>query len=64
MSQGAPQQRIPDRAPSPPVRQIFSHPVILILCLAGSVLAIYLMDLLLPDSLAAVLLDKERGSYP
>lgn len=64
MSQGAPQQRIPDTAPSPPVRQIFSHPVILILSVAGSVLAIYLMDLLLPDSLAAVLLDKERGSYP
>ena len=51
-------------AARPKVGRIFSHPVILSLALGGSILAIYLMDRFLPGSLAAVLLDRDRGSYP
>ncbi|HMB77872.1 MAG TPA: MotA/TolQ/ExbB proton channel family protein [Kiloniellaceae bacterium] len=58
-------QRQPGRGTAaPPIRRIFSHPVILALALGGALLAIFLMDRLLPASLAVVLLDKDGSSYP
>ena len=48
----------------PRVRRVFSHPVILILCQASAVLAIYLMDAFLPDGAAAILIDRERSTFP
>lgn len=47
-----------------PVRRIFSHPVILLACLAGAVAAIHAMELYLPDWIAVVLLDRNRETYP
>ena len=51
-------------AERPRVRRVFSHPVILILCQASAVLAIFLMDAFLPDGAAAILIDRERSTYP
>jgi biopolymer transport protein ExbB/TolQ len=51
-------------AERPRVRRVFSHPIILILCQASAVLAIYLMDAFLPDVAAAILIDRERSTYP
>jgi len=51
-------------ATGPRIRRVFSHPVILAIALGSALLAIYLMDLLLPHSMAVVLLDKDGGSYP
>jgi biopolymer transport protein ExbB/TolQ len=48
----------------PRVRRVFSHPIILILCQVSAVLAIYLMDVFLPDGAAAILIDRERSTYP
>jgi biopolymer transport protein ExbB/TolQ len=45
-------------------RRIFAHPVILLLCLTGAVLLIQLFDALLPDEWAAILIDRERPTYP
>ncbi len=47
-----------------PVRRIFSHPLILALCLAGAVGAIRIMQLYLPDWAAVILIDRDREIYP
>ena len=48
----------------PRVRRIFSHPLILLACLAGAALIDPLIDLLLPASWAVTLLDRTRSTYP
>ncbi len=45
-------------------RRVFSHPVILIGCLAAAVVLIRLFELLLPEIAAEVLLDVSRSTYP
>ncbi len=47
-----------------PMRRIFSHPAIVIAALAGAVVAIFLMDRFLPDTLAVLLIDRDRETYP
>jgi biopolymer transport protein ExbB/TolQ len=45
-------------------RRLFGHPVILLLCLTAAVLLIQLFDAVLPDDWAAILIDRERSTYP
>ncbi len=52
------------RAERPRVERVFSHPVILILCQAAALLAIFLMYTFLPEGAAAILIDRERSTYP
>jgi biopolymer transport protein ExbB/TolQ len=47
-----------------PLRRVFSHPAILLAALAGSLAAIYLMDRYLPETLAVLLIDRNRETYP
>ncbi len=51
-------------ADRPRVRRVFSYPLILILCLAGAVGLILLIDLYLPDTVGVILLDRDRSTYP
>lgn len=51
-------------AAAPPIRRVFSHPRILLGCLALSVLVIYLIGRYAPDQVAALLVDPERSTYP
>lgn len=53
-----------DAVGRPPGRRLFGHPVILVLCLTAAVLLIQLFDAVLPDSWAAILIDRERSTYP
>lgn len=46
------------------LRRIFSHPIILVACLAGAVGLIKLMELYLPDAAAVILIDRDRSTYP
>ncbi len=46
------------------VQRVFTHPAILVLCQAAAVLAIFLMDAYLPAGPAAILIDRERSTYP
>ena len=48
----------------PKVERVLSHPAILILCQAGAIGAIALMDRFLPDQAASILIDRERSTYP
>ena len=48
----------------PPIRRVFSHPRILLGCLALSVLVIYLIGRYAPEPVAALLVDPERSTYP
>ena len=50
----------PPRAP----RRVFSHPVILIGCLAAAVLLITLIEAYAPHAIAVTLLDLGRSTYP
>jgi biopolymer transport protein ExbB/TolQ len=50
--------------PSGPVRRVFNQPTVLGLCLLVAVIALFLMDRLLPPALADMLLDKDRSTYP
>ncbi len=50
--------------PKPPIRRVFSHPRILLGCLALSVLVIYLIGRYAPEPVAALLVDPERSTYP
>jgi len=45
-------------------RRIFSHPIVLVACLAGALLLIKLFELYLPDSAAVILIDRDRSTYP
>jgi len=45
-------------------RRIFSHPIILVACLAGALLLITLFDLYLPNAAAVILIDSDRSTYP
>ena len=60
----AEQQKRNGAAERPRIRRVFSHPVILILCQASSVLAIVLMGAFLPEGPAAILIDRGRSTYP
>ena len=51
-------------SPKPRVRRIFSHPLILLICLAAALGTIRLFELYLPDTFAAILIDKQRETYP
>lgn len=51
-------------APRRHLRRITSHPVILVAAIGLAVLAIYLMQTLLPGTVAVILLDRERSIYP
>ncbi len=46
------------------LRRIFSHPIILVACLAGAVGLIKLLELYLPDAAAVILIDRDRSTYP
>ena len=48
----------------PRLWRTYSHPLILLACLAGTALIIQLIDLLLPASWAVTLLDRTRSTYP
>jgi biopolymer transport protein ExbB/TolQ len=48
--------------PSP--RRVFSYPLVLLACLAAAVLLIILIDRLLPASIAVILIDQGRATYP
>jgi biopolymer transport protein ExbB/TolQ len=48
----------------PPPRRVFSHPLIIVLCLAGAILVIKLINLLLPASFDVMLTDRGRSTYP
>jgi biopolymer transport protein ExbB/TolQ len=48
----------------PRLWRAYSHPLILLACLAGAALLIQLIDLFLPASWAVSLLDKGRSTYP
>ena len=48
----------------PRIWRAYSHPLILLACLAGAALLIQLIDLLLPASWAVSLLDRDRSTYP
>ena len=50
--------------PRAPVRRVFSYPVILVTSLVLGVASIALMDALLPDTAAVILLDRDRSTYP
>ncbi len=60
----AEQQGRRDRTERPRVERVFSHPVILLLCQAAALLAIYLMYTFLSEGAAAILIDRERSTYP
>jgi biopolymer transport protein ExbB/TolQ len=47
-----------------PMQRIFSHPAILVAALLGAAVAIFLMDRFLPDTLAVLLIDRDRETYP
>ena len=47
-----------------PLRRVFGHPAILLAALAASLAAIYLMDRYLPETLAVLLIDRNRETYP
>jgi len=64
MSELAEPQDSKDAVERPRVRRIFTHPVILIICQAAAVLAIFSMESYLPDSVAAILIDRGRSTYP
>lgn len=49
---------------APRTRRIFSHPIILIACLAAAVALIRTFELVLPDTAAALLIDRDRSTYP
>ena len=51
-------------ARKPRVRRIFSHPLILLLCLAAALGTIRLLELYASDTVTAILLDKGRETYP
>ena len=53
-----------EAARRPAIERVLSHPAILILCQAGAVGAIFVMDRFLPDNLASILIDRERSTYP
>lgn len=46
------------------LRRVFSHPIVLLACLAGAVGLIKLLELYLPDAAAAILIDRDRSTYP
>lgn len=48
----------------PRVRRVHSHPLILIACLFGAVVLIWLFDRFLPESAAVILIDSGRATYP
>lgn len=48
----------------PHLRRVFGHPVILITCLLGAVVLVWLFDLFLPDEAAAILIDRGRPTFP
>lgn len=47
-----------------PVNRVFSHPVILFLCLCGAVLLIQAFDLYLPETAKIILTDRYGPTYP
>jgi len=48
----------------PRIERLFSHPVILFLCLATAVAMIRIFEITLPDTAAALLIDRDRPTYP
>ncbi len=46
------------------IRRVFSHPIILLSCIAGAFAVIYLIETSAPPSAAAILIDLERPTYP
>jgi biopolymer transport protein ExbB/TolQ len=48
----------------PRLWRVYSHPLILIACVAGAIVVIQLIDLLLPHGFAVTLLDRDRSTYP
>ena len=51
-------------ASKPPVRRIFSYPLILAACLGLAVALIKIFEIHLTETWAAILIDRERESYP
>lgn len=45
-------------------QRVLGHPLILIACLLGAVVLIWLIDRLLPAAAAVILIDNERSTYP
>lgn len=48
----------------PLVRRIFAHPLILLLCIAAALATIRLLELYASDTVAAILIDEQRETYP
>ena len=47
-----------------PLRRVFSHPAILLAALAGAAGLIFVMDRYLPETLAVLLIDRNRETFP
>ncbi|MEM7023569.1 MAG: MotA/TolQ/ExbB proton channel family protein [Pseudomonadota bacterium] len=59
-----PQPELRGALERPRPRRVFGHPFILLACLVGAVLLIQIFDLYLPDTVAAILIDRGRATYP
>jgi biopolymer transport protein ExbB/TolQ len=64
MARPVPERGLQSALERPRVRRIFSHPFILLACLAGALALIQIFDLYLPDSWGTVLTDRGRSTYP
>src|SRR5918996_2538968 len=64
MARPVPERSLQGILERPPARRVFSHPFILLACLAGGVALIQLFDLFLPDSWGTILTDRGRSTYP
>ena len=53
-----------DAEPKPVRRRLVSHPVVILVSLVLSVATIVLLQFVLPDGVAVILLDSERETYP
>ena len=64
MARPMPQPGLPGALERTRPRRVFGHPFILLACLAGAVLLIQIFALYLPDTVAAILIDRGRATYP
>jgi biopolymer transport protein ExbB/TolQ len=64
MAQPVPERRLQSAMERPRVRRLFSHPLILLACLAGAVALIRTFDLFLSDAWGEILNDRGRSTYP
>lgn len=64
MAQQLQERRIEVELERPRIDRVFSHPVILILCLLAAIAMIRIFEVVLPDTAAALLIDRDRATFP